>query len=348
MSAGGLAPNLTPMSLPEFSYVAPSTVDDAVALLEKYRGCAKVIAGGSDLLHLMKRGAILPVPHVVVDIKGIAELRGLSFDSAAGLSLGALVTISEIDDPPLAAAHYPLLGQTADYISSPQVRNVATVGGALSQQVWCWFLRNGMRCWRAGGDTCYATQEGADNRYYFSVMGGKDCFAAHPSDLAVALEALDASVAIAGPYGAKTVSLGEFLPGEVWMGETLQSHILAPTELVTAVKVPAPQKNTVSAFVKSRIRNAFDFSLACVAITLSTEGPTVKDSRVVFGGVAPAPYRDTAVEGALNGSELSTLAPEKISSVALSSAKPLQNNGYKVDLARGVLKEAIAELAGAT
>jgi xanthine dehydrogenase YagS FAD-binding subunit len=304
------------------------------------------MAGGSDLLHLMKRGALLPVPQVVVDLKRIAGLHDVSFDPAGGLSLGALVTISEIDDSELIAEHYPLLDQTAEYISSPQVRNVATVGGALSQQVWCWFLRNGMKCWRAGGTICYAIQDGADNRYYHSVMGGDDCYAVHPSDLAVALEALDASVVLAGAYGTKTVTVSEFLPGNVWMGTVLQSHILSPDELVTSVKVPPPSPDVRSVFVKSRIRNAFDFAIASVAVALNMDGNTVKDSRVVFGGVAPAPYRDIEVEKVLNGNDLSTVAPERAASAALSSASPLQSNAYKVDVARGVLRAALTELAG--
>ena len=155
---------------------------------------------------------------MIVDIKGIEELRSLAFGQD-GLTLGSLVTIATIEKSGVVADHYPLLAQAADDISSPQVRNVATVGGALSQQVWCSFLRNGLKCWRAGGSICYATQEGADNRYYQSVMGGSDCYAVHPSDLAVALEALDASVVFSGPYGSKTVSVSDFMPGNVWVGE---------------------------------------------------------------------------------------------------------------------------------
>lgn len=338
-----LLPNFTPSSLPEFSYVAPTTVEDAIAILGKYGGAAKVLAGGSDLLYLMKRESISPVPEVIVDIKKIEKLHELTLDADGWLSLGALVTISELDGSDLVAGHSPLLAATADYISAGQVRNVATVGGALSQQVWCWFLRNAMRgCWRLGGDVCYATEDGADNRYYHSVMGGNDCYAVHPSDLAVALEALDASVEVAGAQGTRTLSVAEFLPGNVWMGGVLQSHILSRAELVTSVKVPPLKAKSV--FMKSRIRNAFDFAIASVAVRLGLEGGRVNDSRVVFGGVAPAPYRDNRVEALLNGSDPSNLAADQVASAALSSATPLQNNAYKVDVARGLLREAISEL----
>ncbi|HVC26605.1 MAG TPA: FAD binding domain-containing protein, partial [Nitrososphaerales archaeon] len=187
-----LLPELTPTSLPEFSYIAPSTLSEAISLLAKYGSKAKVMAGGSDLLYLLKRDAMFPIPEVIVDIKKIGELGQLTFDPVGGLSMGALVTVGDLERSDVIAENYPLLSQVSDQISSPQVRNVATVGGALAQQVWCPFLRNALKCWRAGGSICYAAQEGADNRYYMSVMGGDDCYAAHPSDLAVALEALDA------------------------------------------------------------------------------------------------------------------------------------------------------------
>jgi len=340
-----LPPELTPRSIPEFSYIAPSTVADAISLLGRYGSKAKVMAGGSDLLHLMKRDAMSEVPEVIVDIKKIGEMSQLDFDPVGGLSMGALVTIGEVERSGVIAEHYPLLSQASDQISAPQVRNVATVGGALSQQVWCPFLRNALKCWRAGGEICYATLEGADNRYYHSVMGGDDCYAVHPSDLAVALEALGASVVVAGPYGTKTMRLDDFLPGNVWVGNLLQSHVLLQTEVLTAVQVPPPASGARYAYLKSRVRNALDFAIASVAVSLSVVEGVVEDSRVVFGGVAPAPYLDLGAEGKLNGASLSSALPEEVAAVALAGANPLENNGYKVDVAKGLLKEAILKLS---
>lgn len=340
-----LLPELTPTSIPDFAYLAPKTLSEALSALRAHGGSAKVIAGGSDLLQLLKRDSLVPLPTIVVDIKGIDELRSLEFSDASGLTLGALVTIGAVESDPMTVQHYPLLSQAADLISSPQVRNVATVGGALSQQVWCSFLRNGLKCWRAGGSVCYAIQDGADNRYYQSVMGGKDCYAAHPSDLAVALEALDASVVIAGPYGTKTVPIDQFLPGNVWVGGTLQSHILAPTELVTSVKLPPLPAGNRGVYLKTRIRNVFDFAIASVAVSLSVEAGHVSAPRVVFGGIAPAPYRDVEVEMKLDGASLaSTAAADDVAGVALAAPSTLQNNAYKVDVAKGLLKEALAQL----
>ena len=343
--SSGLPPELTPRSIPEFSYAAPSTIAEAISLLGRYGSKAKVVAGGSDLFHLMKRDAMPEVPEVIVDVKKIAEMRQLDFEAADGLSMGALVTIGDIERSDVIAERYPLLSQASDQISVPQVRNVATVGGALSQQVWCPFLRNALKCWRAGGEVCYATLDGADNRYYHSVMGGADCYAVHPSDLAVALEALDASVVVAGPYGTKTMRLDDFLPGNVWVGNLLQSHVLSQTELLTAVQLPPPASDTRYAYMKSRVRNALDFAIASVAVGLSVEGGVVTDSSVVFGGIAPSPYRDLGAQERLNGASISPTLPEEVASVSLAEATPLQDNAYKVDVAKGLLKEAIVNLS---
>jgi len=340
-----LLPELTPTSIPDLTYLYPTSVAEALNDLAAYGGRAKIIAGGSDLLYLMKRDSLVPAHDVLVDIKGIDELRTLNL-SSQGLTLGSLVTIATLETNDSIANSYPLLGQAAYDISSPQVRNVATVGGALSQQVWCSFLRNGLRCWRAGGSTCYAIQEGADNRYYQSVMGGSDCFAVHPSDLAVALEALDASVVIAGSYGTKTVSIAEFLPGNVWMGGVLQSHILSPTEMVTSVQLPPPSPAGRYFYLKTRIRNVFDFAIASVAVNLTMAGNEISSSRIVFGGIAPAPFRDLNVEGKLNGKSTSSVDLDSVAASALSGAIPLQNNGYKVDVAKGLLKEALGQVLG--
>jgi xanthine dehydrogenase YagS FAD-binding subunit len=137
----------------------------------------------------------------------------------------------------------------------------------------------------------------------------------------------------------------EFLPGNVWVGGVLQSHILLPTELVTAVTIPPSPQGLLSIFKKSKVRNAVDFGIASVAVTLTLDGGMVKDSRVIFGGIAPAPYRDAAVEGVLNGSSISSITPAQAAGPALSAATPLENNAYQVDVAKGVLMEAVEELS---
>ena len=160
----------------------------------------------------------------------------------------------------------------------------------------------------------------------------------------MARAALDASVVIAGPYGTKAVRIDEFLPGNVWVDGVLQSHVLARTELVTSVRLPPPSSNARYMYLKTRIRNVFDFAIASIAVALTIDGGNVRSSRVVFGGIAPAPYRDLNVEAKLNGAARTSVDVEEVAAVALSAASPLQNNGYKVDVAKGLLKEALGQI----
>jgi xanthine dehydrogenase YagS FAD-binding subunit len=340
-----LLPELNPRAIPEFRYAAPSTLDQALSLLNQYGQKAKVLSGGSDLFYLMKRDAMVVAPEVLVDIKGISALNYLDFNATSGLSMGALTNISALETSQDVLQNYPVLAQAAGKVASPQVRNVATVGGALCQQVWCWFLRSGLKCWRAGGNDCFAVMPGADNRYYHSVMGGRECYAVHPSDLAVAIKALDASITVASSSGTTTMTFDQFMPGNAWVEGVLQSHVLQSNQLLTAVTIPAPKPNTRSAYIKTAIRDVLDFAIASSALVLTLSGNTITDSRVVFGGIAPAPYRDVNVEAALNGKQLSSSLTSVVDSEALKEASPLENNAYKVDVAKGTLKEAIVALS---
>lgn len=341
-----LLPELTPRALPEVKYVAPSSLGEAISILNRYGQRARVIAGGSDLLYLMKKDTMVFDPEVLVDIKHLNELKTLDFDAEQGLRLGALTTLSEVENSSTVQSNYPVLAEAASTVASPQVRNVSTVGGTLTQQVWCWFLREGLPCWRAGGNVCSAVLPGADNRYYHSVLGGRECYAVHPSDVAVALEALGARVTVAGPGGTRTLGFDEFLPGNVWIDGVLQSHVVRANELVTEVRVPPLASNAMGAYVKVALREVFDFAIASLALILWLDGSTITDARAVFGGVAPAPHRDTGVEDVLRGRQLTTDLRDMASQVALRGAEPLENNAYKVDVAKGVVKEALAKLTG--
>jgi xanthine dehydrogenase YagS FAD-binding subunit len=337
-------PELTPRSIPDVKYVAPTSIREAVSVLNRFGQRAKVIAGGSDLLYLMKKDREAIPPQVLVDIKRIGELKYLEYDTSTGLRLGALTTVNEIEDSTLVQSSYPVLAQAASVVASPQIRNVATVGGALSQQVWCWFLREGRPCWRAGDNICSAVLPGADNRYYHSVMGGRECYAVHPSDLAVALKALDATVTVAGPGGTRTMTFDQFLPGNVWIDGVLQSHILRSNEIVTGVQLPALPSTAKSTYVKVAVRDVFDFAIASLALVLWFDGSTISDARAVFGGVAPTPHRDRNVEDVLKGKMISADLPEAASQAALRGAEPLENNAYKIDVSKGVVKEALMDL----
>ena len=336
-----------PRALPQFEYVAPTTLSDALSLLNKYGGQAMVLAGGSDLLCRIKEDIMISDPQVIVDIKQISELNFLNYSSTTGLSVGAVTTVGTLGNSQAVATNYPVLAQAATTGHAPQIANVATVGGGLLQQVWCWFYRTGLLCWRSGGNICRATLNGADTRYYHSIMGGTECYAAHPSDLAVALKALDATVKVASPGGGITImTFDQFMPGETFVDGVLQSHSLHSNQILTEVDIPAPAPNTVSTYVRTTIRGTFDFAIASAALVLTLSGTTITDSRVVFGSVAPTPYRDTKMEAALKGQQLSPSLTNIVDANALQGAMPLENNAYKVNVAQGTLKEAILALSG--
>ena len=342
-----ILPQLTPMSIPEFDYVSPKSLSEALSLLGKNRDNARIIAGGSDLLYLLKRGVDVGNLKILVDLKNIQELHVLQ-EEKDSLHIGAMMTLREVEESALVKHDYPSLGQAAAVVGSPQIRNVATLGGTLCQQVWCWFLREGLKCWRNKGNICYALLPGADTRYYHSIVSAKDCIAVHPSDVAVALVALDTSVSIANPNNTKTISLTDLLVGNVWVSGTLQSHILRSDDILVSVTIPKQTPNSHSFFLRTAIRDVFDFPLANLAFRASLEGRILSDVRVVFGAIAPTPYRDQHVENSLSGKQLSPEVVDIAVANALAETTPLEANAYKVKIARGLLKQALSELSART
>ncbi len=339
-----LLPELTPQSLPSFRYVSPTTVEETIALLRKYGRHARITAGGSDLLYLMKRDAAANCPEILIDTKGISGLRSIEFDARKGLKIGALATLSRLEESQTVRRRYSTLAQAAASVGSVQIRNVATVGGTFCQQVWCWFLREGLRCWRSGAKRCYALHKNADNRYYGSIMGGKDCFSVHPSDIAVAARAFDAKFSVAGPDGSRQLGFEEFLPGNAWVDGELQSHSLGHYDMLTHVEIPPPRPNTFGVYVRIAVGDGLSFPIATLAVLLTLKKNRIDDARVVFGGVAPAPYRDQRVEDSLKGQRLTRKTRDMAASVALKDATPFSDNAYKVDAGRGLVKEALASL----
>jgi xanthine dehydrogenase YagS FAD-binding subunit len=335
---------LTPKSLPDFEYAAPSNLEEAQRVLNQFPETAMILAGGTDLMYLMKKGANARAPKILVDIKNIVELRGISLDSEGSLRIGSLTTVSTIENSDIIRNSYPILAESATAVGSPQIRNVATVGGCLCQQVWCWFLREGLKCWRLGGNTCYALAEGADNRYYHSVMGGEECYAVHPSDLAVCIKALDGKVMVIGPESPRTFSFDEFLPGNVWVDGILQSHMLRRNEILKEVLLPPPKKDTFGIYLRAALRDVFDFPIVSLALLVTLDGRKISDVRAVFGGIAPAPYRDTTLEVSLLGNQLGEDLRSVIEKKTLTSASPLENNGYKVQIAKGLTLKAVRKL----
>jgi len=326
-----------------FAYYKATSVTQAISLLAKHQEKAAILAGGSDLLGIMKdrlEGPTFKMPQHLIDIKPIKELTYIK-DQKGGLKIGATTTISEIISADLISARYPLLSQAAAQVGVTQIRNVGTVAGNLCQRPRCWYFRRNLfnNCRRKGGNTCYAL--GGENQYH-AITGIKGCCMVYPSDMAPALIALNASVEIAAPKGNRTVPLEQFYvePGK----NVLRENMLSPQEMVVAVEIPKPATANKGIYIKIKERQSFDFAIVSVAVNLTLKDNLVSDSRVVFGGIAPFPLRSVQTEAALKGKEVKNCIPSACQAAA-DGTHPLSKNAYKVDATRGVLEEALSLLA---
>ncbi|MBI2185447.1 MAG: xanthine dehydrogenase family protein subunit M [Thaumarchaeota archaeon] len=330
--------------LPPIEYVQASSVEDAVHWLNRYGDKAKILAGGTDLLGLMKdaiKGEKMPIPEVLVDIKRIPKISDIEFDSDGGLRIGTCATLTNIENSPIVKEKYPILAQAAGEVATHQIKNMGTIGGNLCQRPWCWYFRvPHFDCYKKGGKQCYAIT-GA-NKYYFSILGLGICVMAHPSDTAPALMALEASVQIAGPTGSRTIPLKDFFNGP---RETFET-VLKSNEIVTAIVVPKQPPDSYGVYLKERLRKTWDFALTSVAAQVQREDGVCRDAKIVLGGVAPFPFRAAKVEELLSGKRIDDALVTKAAEVAVQGARPLSMNGYKVPLTKALVKRALSQCFG--
>ena len=326
-----------------FDLIHPATIAEATRLLAQGGGLDAIrpMGGGQDLLGAMKDYILTPA--TVVDLKRIPNLDKITVDGK-GLHLGALVTITEVEEHPAIRASYPVLAEAAQSIATIQIRNVGTVGGNLCQRPRCWYYRNErIVCLKKGGSKCYAAPDSAENKYN-AILGGGPSYIVHPSDLAPALLCLNAVLTIAGPGGkTRQLPLTEFftLPSE---GSIRHENVLKPGELVTSVFVPASVMAARSTYLKFREKNSLDWALSSVAMALEMDGNVVKSARVVLGGVAPIPWHARAAEVALRGKPLNEGTIRAAALAATEGAEPLAQNGYKVPLTQAMVRRAAAAL----
>ncbi len=323
--------------LPEFNYVRPATLAEAVRTLSAPG--ARVHAGGTDLLGCLRDG-VFGAP-TLVSLSGLKELRGVRRGVDRGVVIGAMTTLAELSGDPEIAAHAPVLAAAAAAAASPQLRNQGTIGGNICQRPRCWYYRGDFRCARKGGEKCYAAE--GENQFH-CIFGGEVCFYVHPSDTAPALVALDAVIRVVGPSGARSVPASEFFvpPAKDYTRETA----LADGEIVTEVALPAQPRGTRGTYHKVRARGAWDFALAGAAVTVTLSGGRVEHARIVLAGVAPVPWRVPEAERALTGHTIEAESAAKAAAAAASGAQPLEQNAYKVELVRGAVEEAVLALAG--
>ena len=315
-----------------FEFTSPSTIDDAMQLWNER---AQWYAGGTDLVPEMKMG--LATPARLVNLKQISEMRGIT-RASEGLRIGALSTLTEIAENMFVRERYPALAQACELSASPQLRNVATIGGNLNQDSRCAYFRGAFPCWLKGGTTCYA--RGGENREA-AIVGYGECVHVHPSDPANALVALDAKIIVRGENGMREIAAGEFIKPPTAYNKRL--NFLEPNELIVNYQLPL-SNNSRSAFLKAMDRATWTFAMASAAVRLEFANGKISDARIVVGGVAPFPWREHEAEGVLRGHSLSEEVAARAAGLCLRDAQPLAHNGYKVRLARALVKRAIMQL----
>jgi xanthine dehydrogenase YagS FAD-binding subunit len=324
-----------------FAYASAGSAEQALQLLQgdgQPDGASRLLAGGTDLITLMKADVV--APGRLVDIKRAGLPRGIE-RTAERVDIGALTTLAEVEASAGLDDGYAALVEAAAAAATPQLRNVATIAGNLLQRPRCWYFRNRhLHCWLKGGDDCPA-REGESQLH--AILGGGPCHAVHPSDLAPALLALDAQVRLRGPRGERVIPMADLfvLP----TGDHRSETRLAGDELIVSIGLPAVEAGTRSTFRKAMDRRVWAFALAGVATRLRVDGRRIADARLVLSGVAPVPWRAHEAERELVGAEVGRSLFEHAAEVALAGATPLRLNGYKVPLARALVRRALESLA---
>jgi xanthine dehydrogenase YagS FAD-binding subunit len=317
-----------------FQYTRSSAAAGAIQSLVKAPQ-AHLLAGGTNLIDLIKMGVVLP--ERLVDINTL-PLKGIE-KTATGLRIGALATNSEVADHPLVLENYPLLSMAINAGASPQLRNMATVGGNMMQRTRCnYFFDTAMPCnKRSPGSGCGALE--GYNRMH-ALFGASDkCIAVNPSDMNVAMVALDAVVHVRGPKGERKIRFGDFhrLPGD----HPEKDNTLERTELITAIDLPISPFNKHAYYLKIRDRSSYAFALVSVAAALDMDGGTIREARLAMGGVAHKPWRLHEAEAFLKGSPASDESFKKAAQIAMQGAKAYQYNQYKLTLAPNAILQAL-------
>ena len=318
-----------------FTHIEPDTINEAYVTLENYNGRAQLIAGGTDLLLTLKADYLPEYPEAVINIKRISDLDTIE-EKGDTLRLGALAKLSDIAKSPLLLKKYKVLSEAAHSVATPQIRNTATLGGNLCQDVRCWYYRyprhlgGPIQCLRKGKGACLAVK--GDNRYH-AIFGGKKCFAVCPSDTAVALAALDARITVTGPNGERKIPVPDFF-GPL-------KNALDRDEIVTEFEVPATRDQTQQNFLKFTLRKPVDFAIVSIASVIDVEDGLCRDARIVLGAVAPGPVRAKEAEDFLKGKPLDQKSVEDATELVVAGAKPLSGNAYKIEILKSLLKRSI-------
>ena len=318
-----------------FELLQPATIDDAVNLLDKHGDDAWPLAGALDSMDWFKDR--IKKPKVVVDLGGIPELTGIH-STADGIEIGALTSLTAVATDERIRDDYGLLAEAAGVVATPQIRNQGTLGGNICQDTRCWYYRGGWPCYRAGGNVCYADSPTSMNREH-CIFGASRCVAINPSDTAPALVALDAQMVIRRGRSEDVVAAEDFFIGPAL--DITRMTVLRAGDLLTAIRIPATWAGARFYYEKVRDRQAWDFALVNVASAMRVEAGVVKDVRLVVNGVAPYPMRLKRSEYELIGQPPEESVGAIVGEVAVSGARPLAMNGFKVSLMRNLVMRAV-------
>jgi len=323
-----------------FEYASAAKKEQVATLLGDQ---GAILAGGTDLLALMKDDVV--TPKRLVNVKHIDGLRGITYQPGNGLRIGALTTIAELADDANLQQHYPVLAEAALEAASPQIRNLATIGGNMCQRPRCWYFRNGMGL-LATKDGKSMVVEG-DNRYSAILGNNGPAYFVSPSTIAPVLIAYGAKVRIysanAGGSGVRELPLEKFFVIPTVEGQ--REHDLKPDEMVIELIVPPPSKGLKASTYEVRQRAAFDWPLAMASVALEMDGDTVKNARVVLGHVAPVPWVSPEAAQALVGKTITPDTAMAAANAAVAQAKPLSRNKYKITLTKAAVKRAVLNAA---
>lgn len=327
------------MNMKEFKHIDATSIADAATQLNKYGGKAAPIAGGTDILGVLKSDIFADFPQALVNLKTITPSLNYIKEEAGVLKIGALTSVADIAANATVKGGYSLLSTAASRVSASTLRSMGTLGGNLCQRVRCWYFRypnemgGRIACFRKGGQLCFAVP--GDNRFH-SILSGQVCFAPFPSDCAVAISALNGKIVT----NKRTIGIDDFY---IVLGNTLGQD-----EIVTEIQITKPAATVKQYFYKQTYRRAIDWALVSVAAAIDVQGGTVASSRITLGAVAPIPYRATGAEDAIKGKAISDAVATTAGKAAVADAFPLNanppkspGNAYKVQIAQTLVKRAI-------
>jgi xanthine dehydrogenase YagS FAD-binding subunit len=323
-----------------FRHLDASSVAEALALKANFGDKADLLAGGTDLLGILKSEVLDTYPEALINLKtvpGLDEIR----PKGEGLQIGAMARLADITHSSRLNKTFPILCEAAASVGSPELRNMATIGGNLCQDTRCWYYRypdsmgGRMPCFRKGQGPCHAIS--GDNRYH-AIFGGKKCYAVCPSDMAVARTARNAKVVIHRPEGSRSAAISDFY--DVF-GPKLEAN-----EMVTRIDIPALEEGNCQRFSKFRLREAIDFAVVSVAVVLEMDSGICRKARIVLGGVAPGPYIAEAAQKVVNGRPIDEAVAKEAAAAAVAGAKPMSKNSYKVNLTRTLVRRMLLASMG--